>query len=183
MDDMVLAALAKWPGVPHVRGWLGFDTRGHWYLRDERTQAAGPFPVARGDRLEHEGLLAFIGRNHDVDAAGCWFFQNGPQRVYIELEVAPFVWRLQPPTGPDLAPAIVSSTGHAASPRSAWLDEDGRCYLLTDLGFGLVHTMDTVLAADAVERGTWALAGTLPADAMPARFQYVLSPQRQAAQR
>ena len=47
MDDLVKAALKKWPNVPHAYGWLGLDTRGDWYLRDERVQAAGPFPQPR----------------------------------------------------------------------------------------------------------------------------------------
>ena len=44
MDDIVKQALAKWPNVPHCYGWLGLDARGNWYMRDDRTQAAGPFP-------------------------------------------------------------------------------------------------------------------------------------------
>jgi hypothetical protein len=31
----------------------------------------------------------FIQRNYDHDAQGQWFFQNGPQRVYVELEATP----------------------------------------------------------------------------------------------
>ena len=41
MDDLVRAALMKWPDVPACRGWLGLDARGDWYLRDERAQRAG----------------------------------------------------------------------------------------------------------------------------------------------
>ena len=47
MDDIVAAALVKWPNVPHCHGWLALDARGDWYLRDERTQAAGPFPMSK----------------------------------------------------------------------------------------------------------------------------------------
>ena len=36
MDDMVLAALKKWPNVPACRGWLGLDARGQWWMRDDR---------------------------------------------------------------------------------------------------------------------------------------------------
>ena len=38
MDELVAAALVKWPNVPHCHGWLGLDARGNWYLRDERVQ-------------------------------------------------------------------------------------------------------------------------------------------------
>ena len=54
MDDIVKAALAKWPGVPHCYGWLGLDRRGRWYMRDDRTQAAGPFPASKGSLLTHD---------------------------------------------------------------------------------------------------------------------------------
>ena len=45
MDDIVRAALKKWPNVPACHGWLALDARGDWYMRDERVQAAGPFPA------------------------------------------------------------------------------------------------------------------------------------------
>ena len=54
MDEIVKQAMAKWPHVPHCYGWLGLDARGDWYLRDAATQAAGPFPQAKGERIEHE---------------------------------------------------------------------------------------------------------------------------------
>jgi hypothetical protein len=94
MDEIVKAALQKWPMVPHCYGWLALDARGDWYLRDEQAQAAAPFPQLKGSRIEHAGLLAFIQRNYEADARGCWYFQNGPQRVYVELEAAPWVFRL-----------------------------------------------------------------------------------------
>ena len=91
MDQIVAAAMRKWPTVPHCYGWLALDARGDWYLRDEPTQLAGPFSKFKGSRIEHDGLRGFIQRNYECDAAGCWFFQNGPQRVYVELEAAPLI--------------------------------------------------------------------------------------------
>ena len=96
MDDIVKAALKKWPQVPHCYGWLALDARGDWYMRDDRIQAAGPFPQVKGSRIEHEKLREFIQRNYACDEQGAWFFQNGPQRVYVEPEAAPWVWRVQP---------------------------------------------------------------------------------------
>jgi hypothetical protein len=55
------------------------------------------------------------------------------------------------------------------------MDEEGRVYLLTDLGFGLVHTQDVALAADAVQAGLWTLE-EMVAQHMPERFAYVTSP-------
>lgn len=173
MDEIVRAAMAKWPQVPHCHGWLGLDARGDWYLRDAAVQAAGPFPQAKGSRIEHAGLLAFIARNYESDALGRWYFQNGPQRVFVDLEAAPWVWRLQPCA--DGPPRVQSGDGRAAQPLEAWLDEQGRLFLRCDRGFGLVHSLDVDLAAEAVEAGHW-LPQTLDFAAMPARFGYVLLP-------
>ncbi len=176
MDAIVEAALRKWPNVPHCFGWLALDARGDWYMRDDRIRAAGPFPQVKGSRIVHDKLREFIARNHGHDDRGQWFFQNGPQRVYLELEAAPFVWRLEP--SGDGEPRIVSHTGRQARRRvgdAVWLDETGRLFVDTDLGFGLVHSMDMAIAADAVEAGLWQPQPMRFAD-MPARFGYRLVP-------
>ena len=180
MDDIVAAALRKWPHVPHVHGWLGLDARGQWWLRDAAVQAAGPFPASRGSVVDHRRLADFIGRNYAADANGDWYFQNGPQRVYVELEAAPWVWRLEPAAG---GVTLRAHTGAGASRRSVWLDERGRLFVDTDLGFGLVHTLDTGIAAHAIDAGHWPAPLSLPFAAMPQRFGYRLSPQRHAASR
>lgn len=171
MDAIVEAALRKWPDVPHCHGWLALCARGHWFMRDERTQHAGPFPQVKGSRIEHEKLRQFIERNYAADAAGAWFFQNGPQRVYVQLEAAPWVWRVGAAPGWP----VTSHTGLPAEVKSAWLDKDGRLFLHTTLGHGLVHTLDMGLAAEAVEAGAWQ-PQELPFAQMPARFGYVLQP-------
>ena len=172
MDEIVKAALKKWPNVPACVGWLALDARGDWYMRDERIQARGAFPHVKGSRIEHEKLIDFIGRNYERDDAdGAWFFQNGPQRVYVELEAAPQVWRLGPQAGD-----VRSHTGATARVRSAWLDEAGRLFLDSDIGFGIVHTQDMHDAADAIECGLWTPSPVPFAD-MPKRFGYLLSPQ------
>ncbi|RTL44400.1 MAG: DUF2946 family protein [Burkholderiales bacterium] len=169
MDAIVAAALKKWPNVPHCYGWLALDARGDWYMRDERIQRAGPFPQVKGSRIEHDKLLAFIGRNYARDDAGCWYFQNGPQRVYVALESTPWVWRLQPDG------RVLTHTSVPATVQASGLDEDGRLYLFTDLGPGLVHTADMALAADAVEQGLWA-PQDLRADELPQRWGFVRQP-------
>jgi hypothetical protein len=174
MDELVKAALKKWPNVPACVGWLGLDARGDWYMRDDRVQATGPFPQVKGSRLLHDKLLAFIGRNYERGDDGAWFFQNGPQRVYVELEAAPWVWRVEADG------AIVSHTGRAAAAHSAWLDEQGRLFIDSDIGLGLVHTLDMHAAAQAVESGRWQPQPMAFAD-MADRFGHVLSPQRRQA--
>jgi len=173
MDEIVKAALKKWPNVPHCWGWLALDARGDWYMRDERVQRAGPFPQVKGSRILHDKLREFIHRNYAADEQGAWYFQNGPQRVYVELEAAPFVWRLQ--ARPGAAPEVTAHTGQPAKVTAAWLDEHGRLFLDTDLGLGLVHTLDMGFAADAVERGDW-VPGEVVFAELPLRHGYRLSP-------
>jgi hypothetical protein len=174
MDDIVRQAIAKWPNVPHCYGWLGLDHRGNWYMRDDRVQAVGPFPHPKGSLLRHEKLVDFIHRNYDRDERGQWFFQNGPQRVYVELQATPWIWRV------DAQGAVASHTGEAAQVSACYLDEQGRLYLDTDRGFGLVHTQDIVQASDRVESGQWQPQEVRAHD-LPARFGYVMSPARQQA--
>lgn len=181
MDDIVKAALRKWPNVPDCRGWLGLDARGDWYMRDAQVQAGGPFPQSRGSRILHDKLRAFIWRNYEADASGAWFFQNGPQRVYVELEAAPWVWRLMPQAaheGVGESVSVRTPLDGSLPVRETWLDESGRLFLLTPRGLGLVHSLDMALAADALEQGRWPLPQELPFAQMPQRFGYRLSPAR-----
>jgi len=173
MDEIVKAALKKWPNVPHCYGWLALDARGRWFMRDERIQARGPFPQVKGSEIRHDKLLAFIHRNYTHDERGAAFFQNGPQRVYVELEAAPYVWRVETAGG---RAQVHAHTGEPARVRQAWLDEQGRLFLECDLGHGIVHSLDMEAAADAVERGEWS-PQPMPFAAMPARFGFVLKPQ------
>lgn len=170
MDDIVRQALAKWPNVPHCYGWLGLDARGQWFMRDDRTQAAGPFPASKGSLLRHEKLIDFIHRNYESDATGQWFFQNGPQRVYVELQDTPWVWRVSADG------SVLAHTGQPARVSASFLDEAGRLYLATDLGFGLVHSLDMAQAADVIEQGHWE-PQEVRAEELPQRFGFVRSPQ------
>ncbi|MGK5078655.1 DUF2946 family protein [Janthinobacterium sp. HLX7-2] len=95
MDDLVKQALAKWPNVPHCYGWLGLDARGNWRMRDQQAQQQ----QLPGDKIAHVALLGFINRNYAQDERGCWFFQNGPQRVYLNLEATPYIARSDPQHG------------------------------------------------------------------------------------
>ena len=60
--------------------------------------------------------------------------------------------------------------------QSVWLDEAGRLFLHTAIGFGIVHTQDVLDAAQAVEQGLWAPQPLDFAQA-PQRFGYTLDPQ------
>ncbi len=180
MDPIVIQALAKWPNVPHCYGWLGLDARGNWYMRDDRAQAAGPFSPAaggtlqsKGSLLKHEKLIEFIQRNYTSDDAGQWFFQNGPQRVYVELEAAPWVWRLAQNESGDIS--VTAHDGQPVTVTDCVLDESGRVYLNTNIGFGVVYTQDVAIAATAVELGLWLPVKKKRAE-FPVVYRFELSP-------
>lgn len=191
MDEIVKAALRKWPAVPHCHAWLALDARGDWYMRDERTQATGAFPAVKGSLIRHDKLREFIHRNYLRDEAGGAFFQNGPQRVYVDLEAAPYVWRVTavgavsgPTAAADFASRSFAVQAHTGEPAtqviSSWMDERGRLFLLARLAsvgaaFGIVHSQDMHAAAEAVEQGLWT-PGTMDFARMPARFGFTLQP-------
>lgn len=175
MDDIVKQALVKWPNVPACYGWLGLDARGRWLMRDDAAQAAGDFSQSKGSLLQHEKLIEFIGRNYEADTRGQWFFQNGPQRVYIELECTPWVWRIQPDF------TLRSHTGQIAVSSACLLDEAGRVYLATDIGLGLVHSQDVVDAATAIEQGLWTEPVSVLAHELPQHYGFIRSPALLAA--
>lgn len=173
MDDIVRQAMVKWPHVPDCYGWLGLDARGHWYMRDDAAQSLGSFtsglPGAKGSLLQHEKLINFIHRNYAADAQGQWYFQNGPQRVFVELEVTPWVWRIDSDYG------VKAQTGASTQCLRCLGDECGRVYLLTPLGVGLVHSWDVALVAQALEAGHWTLEQVRAAE-LPVQFGFVTSP-------
>ena len=127
MDEQVLRGLAKWPNVPSVFGWLSLDRRGNWLLR--------------GESITNPVVTAFISRNYERDAQGRWFFQNGPQRVYLELEYTPFIYRALNPSHAPLS--LQTHTGLDATGLSgAWIDENGSLLVESEHGVGIVHDKD-----------------------------------------
>jgi hypothetical protein len=131
MDEQVLSALARWPNVPAVTGWLALTARGQWLIA--------------GAPVGHAGIRDFIGRNYAHDAQGRYYFQNGPQRVYVSLAATPFVYRLEPDG------RVTAHTGAApAQARGAALLDDGRFVLATELGPGLVDDRDAAWFVRAI---------------------------------
>ncbi|WP_211464441.1 DUF2946 family protein [Collimonas silvisoli] len=121
MDQVVAQAMLKWPDVPHCYGWLGLDARGAWRMRDETAQRQN----LPGDKIMHTALAGFINRNYSVDEHGCWYFQNGPQRVYVDLELTPYIAHTDPARG------FVLQTGEAmAATEAVMLTEQGRLLLV-----------------------------------------------------
>jgi Protein of unknown function (DUF2946) len=135
MDDIVRQAMAKWPNVPAVYGWLSLSRRGEWRIK--------------GERISNLIVSEFISRNYAHDDQGRWFFQNGPQRVYVLLDYTPMVYRFA-----DDASRIEAHTGDPiAHFRNAYIDEAGSLLLETAVGIGIVDDRDLdiflTLLADA----------------------------------
>ena len=99
----------KWPNVPHCYGWLALDARGDWYMRDDRIQAAGPFPRVKGSRIEHEKLREFIDRNYEHDDDGALVL---PERAAARLRRARGgAVGLAPAPDPTASVVVTSHTG------------------------------------------------------------------------
>lgn len=126
MDEIVLQAMAKWPNVPAVFGWLALDRRGNWLLK--------------GETIPNQQIIAFINRNYTHDEAGRWFFQNGPQRVFVELACAPYVYLVPDHTHPQSM--ITHTQAGVREVRAAWIDDTGTLVLQTEHGVGSVHDQD-----------------------------------------
>jgi hypothetical protein len=133
MDDIVHKAMAKWPNVPHCYGWLALDGRGTWRMRDDHAQQHH----LPGDKITHPALLDFIRRNYQADAEGRWFFQNGPQRVYVDLALAPMIARTDPALG------FVNQFGAPIGTiQQAWINPEGILFLVTDEMVAAVSDQD-----------------------------------------
>ena len=74
------SSMLRWPNVPACYGWLSLDRRGQWRMR--------------GEPVTHAGLVNFLNRQYGHDDHGNYFIQNGPQRVFVELDYTPWVLRL-----------------------------------------------------------------------------------------
>ncbi|MFV9473833.1 DUF2946 family protein [Advenella sp. RU8] len=135
MDKNVLDAIKKWPDVPAVYGWLSLDLNGKWKLHP-----AGSYqPGKPGESISSPQINEFINRNYAATENGEWFFQNGPQRVYVCLEHAPHVLHLA-----EDSHTLETHTRQTAQTIQAWyLDEQGFLYAQTNLGAAIIYGRDT----------------------------------------
>ena len=128
MDEQVLRSMAKWPDVPDVYGWLSLDRRGNWLLRS----AGATSPC---EKIGNRALREFIARNYQPDDRGCWYFQNGPQRVFVALAYAPLVVRHE-------GEALEDHCGRPFALHEAFLDDEGSVLLLGKAGVALLDDRD-----------------------------------------
>jgi Protein of unknown function (DUF2946) len=150
MDSVVARAMAKWPNVPAVYGWLSLDRRGNWRIKDER--------------ITNAALREFIGRNYEADEAGRWYFQNGPQRVYVTLAYTPMVVHY---AGDEL----IDHCGRPFAARIAYLDDEGSVLMAGERAIALLDDRDLVRYAESE-----ALLQRITRAEIPARFGFVQEP-------
>lgn len=161
MDESVERSLAKWPGVPAVFGWLGLDRRGNWLLKNPASGAL--------ERIGNAALSGFIARNYAHDDRGRWYFQNGPQRVFVSLAYTPLVARLEDGRYSD-------QCGRLFDAAASYLDDEGSVLLA---GYGGVALLDDRDLGGFVAQAGDAL-DTMPRIArgeVAERFAFVADPQ------
>jgi hypothetical protein len=113
----------KWPNVPDCYGWLALDRRGQWRMRDEFAQQNN----LPGQVIQHTALNDFIARNYACDESGRYFFQNGPQRVFITLDATPWIVRIIPS---DAGTHLTNQCHQTMEPTAALSDEKGNIYIV-----------------------------------------------------
>ncbi|MEO8142900.1 MAG: DUF2946 family protein [Betaproteobacteria bacterium] len=150
MDESVVRSMAKWPDVPDVYGWLSLDRRGNWLLK--------------GERIGNAALRDFIARNYSSDSRGRWFFQNGPQRVFVALAYTPLVLHFE-------GEALLDHCARPFLPEQAFLDQEGSVLMAGEPGIGLLDDRDLAGYADRA----LGLPG-IACGAVPERFGFVLQP-------
>jgi hypothetical protein len=143
VDDLVEKALARWPNVPAIAGWLKLNLQGDWLL-------TGPAP--EGLTISHPRILNFMARNYGCEPDGRFYFQNGPQKAYVHLAYTPWVYRIHPLAQGDLM--LSTHTGLVGWPLAMYQDEQGRVLIEGEQGIGLLHSNDMdLLAAGLLESG------------------------------
>jgi hypothetical protein len=130
MDEIVARSMAKWPNVPAVYGWLSLDRRGSWRIKAER--------------ISNAALREFIARNYQADERGCWYFQNGPQRVFVELAYTPLVVHFEDQ-------ALLDHCARPFSSSSFFQDDEGSVLVEGERGIALLDDRDLARLAERAE--------------------------------
>ncbi len=131
---------------------------------------------ARFEPIGNVALREFVARNYQPDERGCWYFQNGPQRVFVSLAYSPLVFRLE-------CGRLLDHCGREAeTPKGAWLDEEGSLVLQSEVAVGVLDDRDLGFCAEGLEAGVFVLGGVeiplgvLKAGELEDRFGFVREP-------
>ena len=122
----------KWPNVPDVYNWLMLDERGDWRIKEEK--------------ISHKGLIDVINAHYQADDKGRWFFQNGPQRVFVTLAYTPYV--LSVASHDSITYFKTQTNVIIKSVDRLWIDNKDRLLVSWKNGIGLVSDRDLPLLAD-----------------------------------
>jgi hypothetical protein len=150
MDEAVARSMARWPNVPAVYGWLSLDRRGNWRIK--------------GERIGNAALRDFIARNYLADERGCWFFQNGPQRVFVALAYTPLVVHYE-------GDALLDHCMRPFSPTKVFQDEEGSVLVEREGEIALLDDRDLERFSDRAD----ALPHIARAE-IAGRFGFVVEP-------
>jgi hypothetical protein len=142
MDQSVLDAVKRWPDVPAVYGWLSLTARGEWKLHPLGDAQAGGL----GQGISNTQILGFMDRNYADQPDGAWFFQNGPQRVYVRLDAAPLIVHIDP-TRRTLTTHHDTTVQHVLH---WYCDETGQLYAKTDCGPARIDDRDLQILAEVL---------------------------------
>ncbi len=154
MDALVARSMAKWPNVPAVYGWLELDRRGNWRIK--------------GQRILHRGLCDFIARNYQADERGGWYFQNGPQRVFVTLAYTPLVVRYE-------GDSLVDQRGEIVQLGAVYLDDEGSVLIEGRKAVALLDDRDLGRFAERWGESSESLPRVARAD-VPGRFGFIREP-------
>ena len=122
-----MRALARWPNVPAVYGWLSLNARGQWLIK--------------GETIGNPLAVGFINRNYLSDESGRWYFQNGPQRVFVQLYATPWIYRL----GLEGAHVHTHTEQAVREIVACYMDDAGAVLLESSEGIGYVDDRDLEL--------------------------------------
>ena len=150
MDEIVARSMAKWPDVPDVYGWLSLDRRGNWLLK--------------GERIGNQALRDFISRNYAPDSRGCWYFQNGPQRVFVALAYTPLVLHFE-------ESSLFDHCGRPFLPEQSYLDDEGSVLMWGNAAMGLLDDRELASFADRAHG-----LPRIPSKGLAGRFGFVTNP-------
>ncbi len=114
-----------WPRKLEVYGWLSLDRRGCWLIK--------------GNKVRNAKLTKFISANYYVDINGRYFFQNGPQRVFVSIDLAPYIVNVM---GNNPLELVTHNGIRVEVIDQAWFDKRMNLFICWDNVIGAINDRD-----------------------------------------